>query len=249
MMLSNSLLPRTIKPTRITTRSKTLIDNIFFSELQNDIVAGNITTDISDHLTQFVDIPNQGSSILSEGLDKDIYRRNFNEINFNKFIEEIQNIDWETLFSVSNVNDAYDSFLKETDTLTEEHIPFEKISKRKLKQPRKPWINNDLMKRINHKNKLHKRSKLETTNNLKTKLHHEWQILQKAVKKDIQIEKDKYYQNFFKQNKNNLTKVWKTIKSLINFKPNKCLFPKQFGFRNKYSTTHALIDITETIRK
>ena len=43
----------------------------------------------------------------------------------------------------------------------------------------------------------------------------------KAVKKDIQIEKDKYYQNFFKQNKNNLIKVWKTIKSLINFKPNK----------------------------
>ena len=119
-----------------------------------------------------------------------------------------------------HVNDAYDSFLKETDTLIQNHIPFEKISKRKLKQqPRKPWImiNNDLMKRINHKNKLHKRStKLETNNNLKTKLHHEWQILQKAVKKDVQIEKYKYHQNFFKQNKNNLLKVWETIKvSLI----------------------------------
>ena len=30
---------------------------------------------------------------------------------------------------------------------------------------------------------------------------------------------------------------------------NKCLFLKQFGFRYKYSTTHALTDITETIRK
>ena len=126
------------------------------------------------------------------------------------------------MFSLSNVNDAYDSFLKEADILIEKHIPFEKISKRKLKQqPRKPWKNNDLMKRINHKNKLHKRSELETNKNLKAKLHHEWQILQKAVKKHIQIEKDKYYQNFIKQNKNNLIKVWKTIKSLINFKPNK----------------------------
>ena len=89
MMLSNSLLPRIIKPTRIATRSKTLIDNIFFSELQNDIVAGNITTDISDHLAQFVAIPNHGSFILSEGLDKDIYRRNFNKINLNKFIEDL----------------------------------------------------------------------------------------------------------------------------------------------------------------
>ena len=29
----------------------------------------------------------------------------------------------------------------------------------------------------------------------------------------------------------------------------KCLFSKQFSFRNKHSTTHALIDLTETIRK
>ena len=78
-------------------------------------------------MAQFVAIPNQGSSILSEGLDKDIYRRNFKKINSNKCIEDFQNIDWETLFSLSNANDAYDSFLKETDTLIEKHIPFERF--------------------------------------------------------------------------------------------------------------------------
>ena len=35
----------------------------------------------------------------------------------------------------------------------------------------------------------------------------------------IRFEKDKYYQRFFKENKNNLIKVWKNIKNLINFKP------------------------------
>ena len=30
---------------------------------------------------------------------------------------------------------------------------------------------------------------------------------------------------------------------------NKCLFSKQFVFKNKHSTAHALIDLTETIRK
>ena len=30
---------------------------------------------------------------------------------------------------------------------------------------------------------------------------------------------------------------------------NKCLFSRQFGFRNKHSTNHVLIDLTETIRK
>ena len=44
LMLSFSFLPRIVKPTRITSRSQTLIDNIFLN-------------DISDHLTQFVAIP------------------------------------------------------------------------------------------------------------------------------------------------------------------------------------------------
>ena len=50
----------------------------------------------------------------------------------------------------------------------------------------------------------------------------------------------------------NVSKIFeKLIKDrLLKFlEKNKCLFSKQFGFRNKHSTTHALIDLTETIRK
>ena len=51
LMLSFFFLQRIIKPTRITLRSETLTDNILINELHSNIVAGNITTDISDHLT------------------------------------------------------------------------------------------------------------------------------------------------------------------------------------------------------
>ena len=51
LMLSFFFLQRIIKPTRITLRSETLTDNILINELLSNIVAGNITTDISDHLT------------------------------------------------------------------------------------------------------------------------------------------------------------------------------------------------------
>ena len=34
----------------------------------------------------------------------------------------------------------------------------------------------------------------------------------------MQLEKDRYCQKFFKENKNNLIKVLKNIKNLINFK-------------------------------
>ena len=57
-----------------------------------------------------------------------------------------------------------------------------------------------------------------TASILKDSLEKEVKILQNFLKKDIQLEKDKYYQIFFKENKNKLIKVWKNNKSLLNFK-------------------------------
>ena len=88
-MLSFSFSPRIIKPTRITSRSQTLIDNIYINELHSNIVAGNITTGISDHLTQFVAIPGDWhTEISSQG----IYRRNYKNRNSDKFEEDFNKI-------------------------------------------------------------------------------------------------------------------------------------------------------------
>ena len=46
---SNMFLPRIVQPTRITSPSKTLSDNIFSNYISQDIVSGNLTTNISDH--------------------------------------------------------------------------------------------------------------------------------------------------------------------------------------------------------
>ena len=47
---SNSFVPYITLPTRITPTSKTLIDNIFFNNINKAITSGNLITDISDHL-------------------------------------------------------------------------------------------------------------------------------------------------------------------------------------------------------
>ena len=54
LMLSNFLLPQILQPTRITTRSKTLINNIYLSNSFGETMSGNLTTQISDHLPQFL---------------------------------------------------------------------------------------------------------------------------------------------------------------------------------------------------
>ena len=56
---------------QITANSKTLIDNIFYNDVTKNIISGNITTSISDHLTQFLLISNQNPSSKNQMLNTD----------------------------------------------------------------------------------------------------------------------------------------------------------------------------------
>jgi hypothetical protein len=54
--------PLITSPTRVTSKTKTLIDNIFFNEFCSNIVSGNLSG-ISDHMPQFALIPTKTSNI------------------------------------------------------------------------------------------------------------------------------------------------------------------------------------------
>ena len=75
-----------------------------------------------------------------------------------------------------------------------------------------------MLKEINYKNKLHKKSQTESDLNRRNDLINEVKFLQNSFRKKMQLERDNYYQKSFKENKNNLIQVWKNVKSLINFK-------------------------------
>ena len=50
-------MPLILQPTRKTSHSYTLMDNIFWSIIEPDIILSNLTATISDHLPQFAIIP------------------------------------------------------------------------------------------------------------------------------------------------------------------------------------------------
>ena len=61
-------LPHITQPTRIRDSSKTLIiDNIFSKTLIENTISGNLTGTISDHLPQFIILPNIFSNLPSSG--------------------------------------------------------------------------------------------------------------------------------------------------------------------------------------
>ena len=53
-----SLFPTILKPTRITTNSATLIDNIFINVIESEVVSGMLLNDITDHLPVFTIVRN-----------------------------------------------------------------------------------------------------------------------------------------------------------------------------------------------
>ena len=59
----NSFILLILQLTKITSYSNTLIDNIFSNVFDSDIVSGNLTGTISDHLPQFAIIPNMFGNI------------------------------------------------------------------------------------------------------------------------------------------------------------------------------------------
>ena len=50
-LYSHAFFPTINSPMRITTNSKTLINNIIYNDVTKNIISGNITTSISDHLS------------------------------------------------------------------------------------------------------------------------------------------------------------------------------------------------------
>ena len=89
-MYSTSLVPHITSPTRINSRSRTQIDNIFSTDISENVIFGNIVTSISNHLAQFLFLPID----QFETNNNNIFRRNLKSFNQQIFLENIRNWNW-----------------------------------------------------------------------------------------------------------------------------------------------------------
>ena len=129
-MHSDSLVPYITLPTRITPRSKTLIDNIFFNEINEAALSGNLVTDISDHHAQFLITP----KILENNPNKVTLRRSYKNFNNELFKNDLLKTDRESLLktSLNDVNFSFEQFLLKLNNLLDIHAPF-KIQNARMK--------------------------------------------------------------------------------------------------------------------
>ena len=78
-----------MQPSRVISRSATIIDNILINNFDTHSLGGNLTASISDHFPQFCLI----DTFEKMNKDKsDKYGRNFRNFNQNEFSEELKKI-------------------------------------------------------------------------------------------------------------------------------------------------------------
>ncbi|XP_065677391.1 uncharacterized protein LOC136092773 [Hydra vulgaris] len=96
-LLQHNVIPTINKPTRITKKSSTLLDNIITNNFYNNYIStGIIKTDLSDHFPTFlitnnITINNSSSKFI-------IYRRQINKYSLQKFQNLLKyNVDWDLI--------------------------------------------------------------------------------------------------------------------------------------------------------
>ena len=168
------LLPSISLPTRITDRSRTLIDNIFFTFSKYKPHSGNLLSGISDHLPQFLILENFSSNFRKEPK----FYRKWKNFDTNKFKEDFHRTDWNDILQPDSENPdlLFESFFDRTNTLIDIHAPLKKLTNKQIKKCAKPWTTKGLKTSIAKRDNLLKAYCKEKDNTVKN-ITHQVQIL------------------------------------------------------------------------
>ena len=128
-LVSNSFIPLILQPTRATSHSNTLIDNTFSNVIDPDIILGNLTATISDHLHQFPII----SNIFGNDPDNKskIYEREWSKLDEENFILDYFSVELEDLLEIDelNVDNSTKKLLDQINILLDTYPPLIRVKK------------------------------------------------------------------------------------------------------------------------
>ena len=145
-LFSHAFIPLISNPTRLTSYSATLIDNIFTNNLSQNVLNGIVLNDLSDHLLVFAYF--SGKTLTRDGENK-VFIRKITDENLRKFNENVSNTNWAS-FLDEDPNMAYNNFIDEYSRVYNACFPLKVIKGKLLNSCSSPWITPGLLKSIDH---------------------------------------------------------------------------------------------------
>ena len=230
---AQGFFPKITRPTRLSTESSSLIDNILTNNLGKRHISGIITTPISDHLMNFCILeginPNQKSNNNYVEIEK------INKRSLTDFKNSISKID--LISKIDNNIDAdpsenYDIIAKYLAACKSKHIPkqIKKFNKRKHKKEK--WMTDDILTLVNKKSDMYNDWKSTNNNDEFMRKKINFKTFEKIVDLEIESAKSKYYHDTFMAQKNDMRKTWSTINDTLNRNANKSELPNEFIIDN-----------------
>jgi hypothetical protein len=112
----SSFIPLTTKPTRITSHSATLIDNIFTNNIDKIDQSFNV------HICNM----DNNKECEKQTTNEPDYTRFFNKKNINSFTDEIKNVSWSNVLTNANPEIAFNEFSDSFRKIYETNFPLTK---------------------------------------------------------------------------------------------------------------------------
>ena len=222
--LELDLVPSISKPTRITRKTATLIDNVLISQsLQTQMRPYLIVEDISDHLPILVVLRDLTKSVRGSNLLK---TRNLNTRNLEKICRDIRRDDWQKLLDKSNASQSFATFHKilcdSIDTRAPETV--KRINAKKI--IRDPWITNGIMKSLSVQRqmfKAHLKGDVSTFN---------YRQYRNNLQRLIRFSKCRYLHDKCNEYRRDSRKLWRLINEIIKKTGNKKNMIESLKIRN-----------------
>ena len=237
ILTSYSLYPSILKPTRITHKSATLIDNIFTNNYAAQ-TSGILLSDISDHLSIFV---STNLNVLNKNGNKpDVEIRDTSKQNIDVFKCKLSSVNWDDICGHHDANICYNNFIDKSNKLYNECIPKKvmKIYRTKNRSPKAPWITYSLLNCIRRKNRLYKKSMKKPTETNVSKYKEYRNRLNSLLRKA----KQNYFSTKLDQEKYNMKNTWKILNSMLRS-------PKKPGSQRFVNNNKIYTDPTEVATK
>ena len=240
-MMSNFLLPVITIPTKINRVHNSLIDNIFTNHLNPDTKSGNIELSLSDgHLPSFIITPRLNQNHIPK--KHNVFKRDARNYSPDDLMSDYLNVNWDEVID-SNKKDAnlsMNNFLGKFNKLLDKHMPLRKVTNREFKQKFKPWISSGILAKIRDKGKKFSKYIKCKDPDRRAELYTNFKLLKNEITQDIRSGKKSYYRKYFTEHKNNLQKIWKGIKEIINIKSKNYDHPTsiQVGDKNITDPVH-----------
>ena len=235
ILSSHGFRPLILQPTRVTSHSATLIDNIFTNDITVTSKGGNLTASISDHFPQFCYF---NISSTNNDSDRPKYGRSYKNFRDDEFQEELSKIDWNSSFKDRSVNDQVKFLPDKINDILNVMAPIRKLTKRENRLKLNPWITSGILKSMRDRDKIYKQFTKETDVAKKNNFFVLYKKKRNLITTLLRRSKANYYASYFEEHKNNAKKTWEGIRNIINISKKNNTLPTKLCY-NKDTFTES----------